>query len=322
MAPVMMVNFKTTLGSDTQAILKLYDRRFGTHLRISDGKYAPCKTADEDAYQSFLRQGKMEPFIHELEEENRNSLIPLSACDFNDGSPDGTARYEAALWYEANEHFNNESQAYAQLADLQGTSIPRVYAHVRLASPRCNSEALQNQLQPDTENYLDVNGVLMETITGCSLWDLPNSAAAPEDEGKWSTIIQQAVDAAHEINKRGLLLEDSGPRNVMINQSSQKPFIVDFAQCHFKDKLFRLWEEISLDGEEGDEDEWNLEIEYWMRVRSSNNPASIGLVMGMRLLKTNGMKVDVNYPDYEAIISNLKRQLADEKSLALIGTKA
>ncbi|KAJ3541644.1 hypothetical protein NM208_g4511 [Fusarium decemcellulare] len=328
MSPVMLVNFSTASGASAQAILKLYDRRFGTHLRVLYGKHAPCQLEDEDAFRFFLSQGKMEPFIRELEEENKNSLIPLSASSFYDNSPDGRARYEAALWHEANEHFNNETQAYAQLIDLQGTSIPQVYAHIRLTSPGYNTNASDSRLQPETETekYLHINGILIEVITGYNLWDLPISAAAPSDKTKWPAIIQQAVDKAYEINKRGLILKDSGPRNVMVDQSSETPFIIDLAQCYFKDRLFALWEEISLgeyerDGDDEDEDEWNPEVEYWERVRSSNNPASIGLLMTKRLLLSAELEVDINYPDYKKIINDTKRQLSDAGVAAATGTK-
>ncbi|KAF4978225.1 hypothetical protein FZEAL_5330 [Fusarium zealandicum] len=271
-SPVMVVNLKTKSGTDSQAFLKLYDRCFGTNLRILDGKYTACRAVDEDAFQSFLLQGKIGPFIRELEDKNRKSLLPLSACDFHDDSPDGMARYESALWYEANEHFNNETEAYTRLADLQGTSIPRMHAHVCLSLSGRNSDAPKNQLQPGTENYLDFKGVLMEVITGYNLWDLPTSCAAPADKGEWPGIIQQAVDTAHEINKRGLILKDSGPRNVVVDQSSQTPSLIDFAQCLFKDRLFELLEEMSSseDDDNDNEDEWDAETEFWQRVRSLN----------------------------------------------------
>ncbi|KAM0342394.1 hypothetical protein ACHAPU_009581 [Fusarium lateritium] len=322
MSPVMKVTLQTESGS-TSAILKLYDRRFGTHFRDLAGKYSPCRDEEEAAYRDFLRQGKMGLFLKELEDKNKNSLIEPSPWtyyyyddDSDDPLPDGVARFEAALWYEANQYFKNETKAYQQLGEMQGKSIPRMYAHVRLASPAIDTDGTADT---DSEDYLRVYGVLMESIPGSSLWDL--AASLPDsDPNEWSAIAQRAVDAVHDINKHGIILLDSGPRNVMVDENTKTPFIIDIAQCYFKDELFELWEEMGLKDYEKAEDDveddgpWHEEIEYWRHVRSHQNPASIGLVLSKRIQKENNVELSIKYPDYEDIIADIMHQLGLEIS--------
>ncbi|KAF4988841.1 hypothetical protein FGRMN_9515 [Fusarium graminum] len=315
MSPVMKVTFGTECGS-TSAILKLYDRRFGTHFRDLDGKYSPCRDQDEAAYQLFLQEGKMGPFLEELEDK-KNSIVPPSPwCyyyeeDSDDPLPDGVARFEAALWYEANQYFKNETKAYGLLQESQGKSVPRMYAHVRLTPPSIDSSATKD---PDSEDYLLVHGVLMEFIPGFNLMDLAKFLPTA-DLSEWSAIAQHAVDAVHDINKRGIILLDSGPRNAMVDESTKNPFIIDLAQCYFKDELIELWEEMGLKDYEKAEDEledegpWHEEIEYWRHVRSHQNPASVGLVLNQHIKKMRNVELKVNYPNYAKIIADTRDQL-------------
>ncbi|KAK3941993.1 hypothetical protein QBC46DRAFT_380915 [Diplogelasinospora grovesii] len=294
MSPVMDVTINTESGSNFRAVLKLYDRRFGTDLRSIRGEHAPHTAADEAVFQSFVRQGKMGPFLRELEEEMKTALISPKASHLYDGTPEGSAKYEAALWQECNDYFDCETEAYARLRDLQGRSIPRMYAHVCLA-PR-SSDAPPDLLQSQTARYLEVKGVLLELIPGYSLWDLPTSPLAPPDPKKtWPAIVQSAVDAAHDINRRGVIMKDCGPRNVVVDERSQTPFIIDLAQCCFRDKATEAWEKTREPGEE-DED-WDPDVEYWERVMGFDNAGAIGAVMTTLLLQTKGMKLDIKYPD-------------------------
>jgi hypothetical protein len=43
--------------------------------------------------------------------------------------------FEAAVWKKCEDSFNRETEAYERPHDLQGKSIPRIYAHVRLVLP-------------------------------------------------------------------------------------------------------------------------------------------------------------------------------------------
>ncbi|RYP81175.1 hypothetical protein DL769_002123 [Monosporascus sp. CRB-8-3] len=308
MSPVMDVTINTKSGSNVHAVLKLYDRRFGTELRSVRGKYVPHRFGDEAVFQSFVRRGRIEPILRELEEEKKTELIAPQAWYHLDGTPEGRAKYEAALWQECNDYFDCETEAYSRLKDLQGRSIPHLYAHVRLALP--SSEVSQDlRQQSQLARYLEVKGILLELIPGYRLWDLATSPLAPSDPEMWPGIVQSAVDAAHDINRRGILMDDCGPRNVLVDKRSQSPFIIDLAQCCFKDKLIEAWKNT----EESDEEEvqdWDPDVEYWQRVLQYDNPGAIGAVMTTRLLNAKGFKLDIKYTDCNKIIDDIKSRKA------------
>jgi hypothetical protein len=127
--------------------------------------------------------------------------------------------------------------------------------------------------------------------------------------------VQSAVDAAHEINLRGILMQDCKPRNVVVDQSSQAPFIIDFADCTFRDEMMQGWDEyreqwISQWPEDADEADEALdpdpEIQFWKNVCCVNNPADIGLVMTTILRNQKGMTLDVKLHDHQKIINDMR----------------
>lgn len=308
MSPVMAVTINRESGPPLQAMLKLYDRRFGWNLRRVGGEPMLHRPSDEAAFQSFIRQGKMTPFLHELEEDKKASLIPLSPSGYRDNTPDGSARFEAALWQECNAHFECETEAYARLSDLQGESIPRMYAHVRLVPS--TSAVPEDLLQPQTARYFEIKGVLLERIPGYNMRKMATSPEALLDPSAWPGVVQSAVDAAHAINQRGVLMDDCAPRNVVVDRCSLTPFIIDLAQCSFKDKMVEAWEARGEDGEdegeEGEEGEdWDPDVEYWHIAGTRDNPGAIGAVMA-RMLRKKGITLDIRYPDIDKLIGSIK----------------
>ncbi|KAK4151398.1 hypothetical protein C8A00DRAFT_45403 [Chaetomidium leptoderma] len=311
MSPVMEIAIKTRSGSEFRAVLKVYDRRFGRYLReLERRQHAPHTAADEVAFQSFVRQGRMAPFIDELEHNKKTDDIARRTCDYYDSTPEGPAKFEAALWHECVEHFECETETYARLEDLQGNLIPRMYAHVRIAPSSHDESAVvhvpADLLQSQTaESYFKVRGVLLQVIDGYRLWDIATSpGAAPADPTAWPAIIQAAVDAAHEINRRGVRMEDSAPRNVMVDARAQKPFIIDLAQCRFKDKMIKRW---LRSGWTDGVDDWDPDVEYWEWVAQRDNPGAIAAIMRTQLRQQKGMELDVKLPDYDEIIMEIKR---------------
>jgi hypothetical protein len=331
MSPVMKVAIitKPESGPHIRAVLKVYDRRFGADLREIYGKDNPHTAADEAEFESFVRQGKIDPFLCELEEDRRKELLPPSAASFHDGTPEGIAQYEAALWLNCKEHFQSETEAYSQLQEVQGRLIPRMLAHVRLVQP--SSELLRDLPEPEMARYFEIHGIVIELIDGYNLRELPTSPLAPADQDSWPAIVQAAVDGAHEINRRGVIMNDCQPRNVMIDARSQRPVFIDFGNCWFKDALVEMWKEMwgepgekgdqeeednpEVEGDQEDEEEdWDPEVEYWERVRSSDNPGAIGCIMQNRLQMIKGMKLEgIKYPDCDAIIENIKRERQADK---------
>ncbi|EXA38343.1 hypothetical protein FOVG_10290 [Fusarium oxysporum f. sp. pisi HDV247] len=105
-SPVKLVQFMTDSGSIQAAVLKLYDRRYGGHIRQFNGTATVPSRASEDAYQLFVRQGRMRVFSRVLGQTYKSAPVRPRAIDFyinqQDLSvmPDGMARFEAAAWYE------------------------------------------------------------------------------------------------------------------------------------------------------------------------------------------------------------------------------
>ncbi|KAF5530301.1 kinase-like domain-containing protein [Fusarium phyllophilum] len=223
---------RVTFDNGGCAVLKLYDRRWGSGLRESGYEYIPYCDQAQAAFHAFLQRGAMGPFLQELDDEDStDDVIPRTTSHIR-AEPDGVARFEALLWRHANKHFNTETEAYNRMQDLQGVLIPRLYAVVRAIADRENAQ---------DDEYLHTHGILLESIDGHSLDDLITAPCAPKTKHQWFSIVQRAVDSAHEINKRGIILDDSAPRNVVVDQTSHQVFHVDFAQCFFKDTMFNAW---------------------------------------------------------------------------------
>ncbi|KAK4233167.1 hypothetical protein C8A03DRAFT_19702, partial [Achaetomium macrosporum] len=303
MSVVLDVSFQTRHGPPIHHVLKLYDRRFGSCLRdVLEDKPAPYTQENEAAFQTFVGRGMMPGFLRYLKKRNETEQFAVAAWQFLD-EPDrteGLAKYEAALWHDCIEHFECETKAYNRLADLQGKLVPRMVAHVSLSPTKLAT------IPREAASYFDVRGILLERIDGYCLGDLTLSPL-PSNLRRWQQIIQSAADAAHEINKRGIIMKDCVPRNVVVDGQSNTPRIVDLAQCRFRDELVKRWYKHGWHEDEG----WDPDVEYWEQVGTASNPAAIGAVMVMRIQKMTGVKLDIRYPDYEAIIAGTRRRKAE-----------
>lgn len=310
-----------------QAVLKLYDRRFGERLRRYRGEHVPHTAERELAFQSFVRRGMMARFLRqgaedpEVGDEQRqgaktpedlvSAQLPLSPRN-KDSKPN--AEFEAAVWEECEKNFNCETQAYERLKDLQGKSMPRMYAHVRLLLPIPNVP--QDLLDsPDTARYFEVKGVILERVPGYPLYDLPTSHLAPSNMELWAGIVQAAVEAVHEIDSRGVLNNNCSPYNIVVNCNSHTPFIIDFASCWFKEQMIQQWKE---NGRMDDDDD--PDIEYWEEVVTANNEGAIGEVMTARLRQMKGLELNIRYPNSEKILEDMKRSKGIESIKDRAGT--
>lgn len=322
MSPVMNVTIVSRSGEIIRAVLKVYDRRFGEDLRSFYREHLPCTSKREEAFQSFAKSGKMRPFLDELAKSREDLTDPIDAARFLDdddddddeggvsgsGGEDKIARYEAALWQTAQEYFECETKAYRRLAELQGKLIPRIYGHVRLRPPPGETErAAAEATAASTEEmapYLEVKGILLERISGYSLWDLHISPLAPQDPAAWRLIVQAAIDAAETINSHGVRMDDSSPHNVVVDQRTQTPFIIDFAQCGFKEELIAMWEGLDEGDKASFQDEfdpnweWNAEAHWWQQLHTVGNPTAIGAVAAMRVKREKGIELSLQYPDF------------------------
>ncbi|KAK3897149.1 hypothetical protein C8A05DRAFT_48119 [Staphylotrichum tortipilum] len=289
-----------SVGPPVHHVLKLYDRRFGSCLRdVCNDRAAPHAQENEAAFEAFVRRGMMPGFLRHRKERNETESLPVRARRFLDepNCTEGLAKYEAALWQDCFEHFECETKAYHRLADLQGTLIPRIHAHVILSPTK-----LAIIIPQETAPYFEVRGILLERIDGYCLEDL-TLAPLPRNLGTWHHIIQLAADAAYEINKRGIIMEDCAPRNVVVDRQSQTPRIVDLAQCIFRDEMVSKWYQW---GWHEDEDDWDPDVEYWEQASTLSNPGAIAAVMANRVQRRTGVKLDFRYPDWSGIIAKIK----------------
>ncbi|KAK7724695.1 hypothetical protein SLS63_008532 [Diaporthe eres] len=204
----------------------------------------------------------------------------------------------------------------------------------------CPADLLQ---RPETRRYFEVRGTLVELVDGYELSELHASPVAPSDPARWQDIVQAAMDGAHEINRCGVRMGDCSMYNVVVDRVSHQPFIVDLAQCGFIEEMYEEEheeegesssgeeEEAAQDGEEssggdhqgsesGDEGsqvgDWDPdpEVRYWNFVRSCDNPGAIGAVMMGRLMREKGLAITPRWPDYVAIIADIRRKREQQES--------
>ena len=236
---VLDVTFQTRHGPPVHRVLKLYDRRFGSCLReVCKDRAAPHTQESEAAFEAFVGRGMMPEFLRHRKERNETENLAVRAREFLDepNRTEGLAKYEAALWQDCIEHFECETKAYHRLTDLQGTLVPRMHAHMIILS----ATKLATVIPQEIASYFEVRGILLERIDGDCLENL-TLGPLPQNLRTWQHIIQLAADAAYEINKRGVIMEDCAPRNVVVDRQSQTPRIVDLAQCVFRDEMVSEW---------------------------------------------------------------------------------
>lgn len=312
MSSVVRVILRLDSGEPFEAVLKLFDRRFGEYLRSNGRVHWPYMRRSEDAFDSFVRRNVMDCFITKLLQEREKALFKKPPHHFihddDDDDDDGENemnRYEAALWQECEDMFDCEVKSYEHLKDFQGTGIPRLLASVHLVGE--SSTIPSDLVNEPAAKYWDVKGILLQYIPGINLMNLDSSSI---DVKEWESLIQRSVDLAHEINKSGLVMEDCSPRNVIVHQQSQQPFFIDFAQCWLKHEMRISWETSSNPGgeeEEKDEkgkeeDGFILDDEYWDRAGTTGNPGAIGAVMTTRLKREKGVEITIQYPDTIALM--------------------
>ncbi|KAL6816929.1 hypothetical protein V8C40DRAFT_254137 [Trichoderma camerunense] len=256
MSSVMCVTITLDSGQDVQAVLKLYDRRFGVDLRDYRMVHLPLTTKREALFESFVRRNAIGPFLTQLAKDQEGRLLPIKPHHhLDDENVEGNEKYEAALWKDCDDMFHCETKAYELLKDLQGAGVPRLLATVRLAD---TSSIIPSDLidGPDAK-YWDVNGILLQYIPGINLINLDSSSI---DVKEWPILVQRSVDLVHKINEYGVVMMDCSTRNVIVDQESHQPFVIDFAQCWFKDEM-KLWEPSNEQDDEDDEDDEEEESE-------------------------------------------------------------
>ncbi|KAF5644576.1 hypothetical protein F52700_2579 [Fusarium sp. NRRL 52700] len=220
---MMRVSFKNSQGNAQIGVLKLFDRRYAGRIRQINGQAKAPSFAADDAYLNFVRQGKITRASHFLHSQS-----------YGGSQADRVARFEAATWYENDERFKTELRAYKQLESLQGSIIPRLFAHVRIPHASIDPSAPDDAKKWD--EFLCVHGLLLEYIAGPKLNNWPTSYTSAE---ALNTISQHAVSAMDRINELGILLEKHS-NDVIVKDGLRVPLILDFAEATFKKDLDKI----------------------------------------------------------------------------------
>ncbi|KAG4277330.1 hypothetical protein FPRO04_07627 [Fusarium proliferatum] len=243
---VMQVTFMKSTEKTRHGVLKLYDRRYPGRIRQVKGTAAataPSVAADA-AYRTLVRQGTMDVFLLALQHiyDTEPNTCPsdflhnekFGGARFGGAEFDSIARFEAATWYQCDQHFKTELKAYKQLERLQGTGIPRLYAHVRIPHNAVPQGARNDE---PWDRFLCVHGLLLEDIPGPTLEDWPTLDITPY---MLSTVANSAAEMIHQINASGVLLQKTC-RNVIVKKHNNVllPFIVDFTVAVFKEDMDR-----------------------------------------------------------------------------------
>ncbi|KAH7144938.1 hypothetical protein DER46DRAFT_666902 [Fusarium sp. MPI-SDFR-AT-0072] len=294
-SPVKHVKFMTDSGSTQAAVLKLYDRRYGGHIRRFNGTAtvpsAPVRPRAIDFYY------------------NQQDLSVM---------PDGMARFEAATWYEYDQRPNTELRAYKQLKPMQGSEIPRLYAHVHFPLSVVDPGADRD---PESEEFLCVHGLLLQYIPGPKLKYLPKPRVAEilykPLQDALTALAQRAVDAMYEINKFGILLKKNSNNVIVENNnnvsidSPKKLYIIDLAGTVFKEDLVEIWikKRETSDLVATEDLPWHMDIEYWEKAKRDRNPEALAQDFNMYLLRVGVFGVQCKIPDYQEIIAQLRLRL-------------
>ncbi|KAH8925047.1 hypothetical protein BT69DRAFT_1332537 [Atractiella rhizophila] len=205
LSPVLTVRLDAAIGSLPEGllVLKLYDRRFLTDLRTAKD-VQPWSEKKEAAFQAYLLSGQPlpDPEVHFDREE---AVLE--------------GRFEAYLAQVAKLFHRCEVAAYAQLASLQGSLVPRFYAEVTAV------DGLQEY---------GTTGILLEYInpscTLSSLPHLPTPSLQPSDVAEICDASVQLIESV--VHAHQLIHYDVRLQNVLV--STRKPYrvvLIDFASA-------------------------------------------------------------------------------------------
>ncbi|KAH8821870.1 hypothetical protein F5884DRAFT_769280 [Xylogone sp. PMI_703] len=290
-SPVMRVR----LDGSTQ-ILKLYDRRSCLALR----KYHHMDNWSpeiEREYCEYVHGGQASKFISYLDgdesgdedDENKNDDQAESddkdkaesesrdeygskedGCEDDEEGDESddedswtNGQKETRLYKRCRDSYNSEVMAYEALSDLQGTSIPLIYATVSFRTRSADD--------PELQKYFDIPGVLLEDCAGFTLEKLSENVP----NSYWQDICDHAVSIVNSVSDHNVLNRDVKPENFLVMQSKKdsrmvyRPVMIDFGCCRVRAT------------NESDED-WRESK------RGEDEEGAIGLVMQERLKKRGG----------------------------------
>jgi hypothetical protein len=219
-------------------VLKLYDRRFATQLRL-DEEASPWSSQIEFEYSVFVRGGRASKFFDLCTAKYRE----YEYWPYEDREEWNMAEHEAHLQYLCHRTYQTETNAYKKMHDIQGKHVPRLFARPFLQS---SDSGLASK-------YLDHPGILLEYIQGFPLTNLADETPMKN----WQYVCEDAIRIVHMIGDRGICNKDVKTRSFIVCEDPGtekfKVFMTDFGLCLFRsraknDREFNGWQ--ALEDEE------------------------------------------------------------------------
>ncbi|KAK3318769.1 hypothetical protein B0H66DRAFT_477849, partial [Apodospora peruviana] len=238
--------------------LKPHDWQYAYQLR-ADHRVEPFSPQLATDYTAFIQSGETDAFLEHL----------LRSSSENDEENWDNGQTETALAHEMNIMYRSETAVYAQLSDLQGTTIPRLITAVTMnISP--------DGTNPEQREHFKTKGILLEHINGVILSDL---LSLPPPDGiatsNWQDIVDQAVAIAPSLGDRDLLNQDVRPENFTVQRLPGHNFRVnmtDFGQSRLRRPA-------------------ETDLEWGRAKHDQDEEGAIGLVMQRRLKKKLGVEI-------------------------------
>jgi hypothetical protein len=248
---VVKVEFQEGSIEPSEAILKLYDRRFAIQLRKDQG-VEPWTEEYEAAYVDFVRSGGAMEFRRKLRAEE----------DVGDSGTWSSAENEAFLQDYCVDTFEDEADVYDVLRDYQGAEIPVLLGSVQLKGSPSSSEDIAHE----HGDLLNINGLLLEYIPGITFAEI-NEENLPRTS--WQDVVDQAIRITHIFSDSNILNEDVRPANIIATPDSTKEcghraVMIDFGLCRFR--------------EEGEP-----ESDWGRAKHTQDEEGAVGMVMATRL---------------------------------------
>lgn len=293
MATVLEVTYIDDLGTATEkAVLKLFDRRFGSLLRrvraLSESRqrqYLPTTSGAEKAFRNYVRSGKASKLWDEIDADQQQMVtVPLLPEQYYEPTEEGLARYEGALQHMCLFFFSSEIAVYGKLAHMQGDCIPRMLAHVHLSSALSLDMVDKVEEKDEDSPFLRVNGVLLEYVSGMPLSELEDCPPLP-DRGVWGSILQEVANTVERINLARVVMRNCRPGNVLLRPKTWQPVFLDFAQAFV--------------GGFGDE-----EADFGLSVFQFNNPRDLLWSLVCSIKEKSDVVIDLSYPDYAPLVED------------------
>ncbi|KAI1356092.1 hypothetical protein F5Y01DRAFT_310277 [Xylaria sp. FL0043] len=239
-----------------EVVLKLYDRRFGElrKRRELDGRKRPRPHTEESeaAFQDSVRSGMVARVLERLKQADLMWDLHIYNSTPSDEEDEGTKSERVV-------------------------GFPGFFKAVTLQLPSAPSD-----IEP---SYFQVPGILIEKIDGFNLSNLVTEMPTGPPE-LWAEIVQKGTDLAIQINRAGVLDEDSQPRNVLVTRAEDNTYQVrriDFGEASIESDLIYY---------RGDEPDL-----FKQCATTAGNPCAIGLVMASKVERLTGVKLNIVFDE-------------------------